>query len=192
MNERAKLYNFFGSLFLDLPSIELVQKMRQFESMEAIDEGTKLIQQYALSKKDESDEDVLQELAVDRTYLMRGTTKVGPRPPYEMLYSNGSNEEGLGEINKIYQDSMMKIDLVLQERPDYLGIELRFMAQLCENESQDITASQDMQKKFIHNHLGSFAIEYTKEINKFARTGFYLGIGCLMNDFISSEMELSK
>ncbi|MFT7004127.1 MAG: TorA maturation chaperone TorD [Sulfurimonas sp.] len=191
MNEQANLYNFFASFFLELPNNELVKKMRQFESMEATDEGTKLLKQYALSKKGVNDEIVLEELAIDRTYLMRGTTKVGPRPPYELVYANGEykeeSDEALVEITKIYQKFGMKIVSSTNDRPDFLGIELAFMAKFCDQDD-----SKEIQKSFLINHLGNFSLQYSEEVLKFSRTDFYKGIALLLAEFIRAEVQAAK
>jgi len=199
MNEQIESYNFFASLFFNLPDKVFVDNILSQEySGDA--PGIELIKSYVESVKGVDIDKILDELLVDRTYLMHGLYRNGPRPPYETVYTvhvpneidkRGSIPEaaekkrigGLRELNVMYRESGMKVGKEAHQPPDYLGMELVFMEELCKNGDETF----EKRKEFFNTHLNRFGTEYANEMIKFAKTDFWRGIGHLLKTFMEEE-----
>ena len=94
---RANAYAFFSELFLALPDEQLVHTIR-CDDLGAMLAGESVAVQNALKRYVEevdgkNDEEVLRELSVDRTQLLRGVVDGGALPPYESLYTSAKAED---------------------------------------------------------------------------------------------------
>ena len=182
---RADSYNFFASIFLNLPDEEFIHKIRalKLSGTNALD----LWEKYINESVNLSDGEMLQEILIDRTYLIRGLSQEGPRPPYESLYMGGAFKEILSSINVFYARNNYIVSPEVREPGDYIGIELSFMKALCLD--GEICA---LQKEFYQKHLGRWAQDCAKEIIRFAKTGFYKSIGQMLLEFIAEEDSLLR
>jgi putative dimethyl sulfoxide reductase chaperone len=198
---RISQYDIFASFFLQLPDADLVQKVREFDKIEAenLDEGTVLMRKYAASCKDKNDESLLQELAVDRTWLVRGTSQQGPRPPHESIYTEVEIVDCLSALNRAYHKAGVEMSPYSHERLDYLGVELAFISELCRKEAVALEKDEKSAaewhtagREFFEQHAGNFAFQFAEEMLKFARTDFYRGFAMLLRDFMHDDQELYR
>lgn len=202
---RLESYRFLSYIFLALPDKDFVTKilnikLDKFESEEDIEEdvikGTELIKSYILANRIITLDTVLTELSVDRTQLLRGLSEEGPRPPYESVFLKKNPQDVLGELAEIYAKVNYGLYNEIQESPEQIGMELSFMAELCEkekyalevNDNLERKSSNNLQQEFLKNHLGRWALIYADEMKRFARTDFYRGIALLLKGFIISEL----
>ncbi len=184
MNEQIESYNFFSSLFFNLPDKPFVEKILAYD-FNAEAPGVDLIKSYIKSAEGRNIEDIRTEIAVDRTYLLHGLTPDnGPRPPYESLYVGDSQEVSVLSLNRFFRKHGFKLqEDGVGQPPDYLGIELAFMELLIKQ--GDVTF--ETRKEFFTQHLGKWGHLYAREMIKFAKTDFYRGIGHLLNSFLEEE-----
>ncbi|MCI8424157.1 MAG: molecular chaperone TorD family protein [Adlercreutzia sp.] len=151
-------------------------------------EGLALIKRYterlAAARNDaEAYDAMVEDLACDRTYLFRALAPdVGAPPPYETQYCDlRSKEAGIGAVAEAYRQAGMEVGDDVHERPDYLGVELAFMAHLIECElaveaAEEIAALREAQAAFYGDHLGRWASDYVQDALSHARTDFFLGL----------------
>lgn len=201
VQERLASYNLFSYFFLALPDEEFVRNILGLQLEQLIEvesqQGIKLIRKYITGCRVKSSEAVLQELAIDRTHLLRGIAVDGPRPPYESLYLKESPQDTMGSLNTFYYQENYTVSQEIHESSEYLGIELSFMKELCskelfalqENNSEEkLEDIRRLQQDFLARHLGRWAGLFAKEMIKTAKTDFYRGLGYLLQDFIAEEM----
>ena len=192
MQTRSDSYNFFASLLLTLPDKDFVRKIR---GLALPDDGVPaLLKKYIEETKNLSDEEVLQEIAVDRTYLLRGLTENGPRPPYESLYLRVSPSETIGGVNVFYANNNYAVSPDIHEPGDYIGVELSFMKELClleaSSDGELKSGYLSRQKEFYEKHLGRWIKDWAREIITYAKTDFYRAIGHMLKDFIAEEEQV--
>ena len=202
MKEQIESYSFFASLFFNLPDKEFVEKVLSMDySSDA--PGMELIKSYIESVKDKDIDKIVDEIAVDRTWLIHGLYREGPRPPYEMVYyypvrdafaRQGDIPEAaekmrirnMRSLTAIYREAGMTVGENAHQPPDYLGLELVFMEELYKQGE----GTFEKRKEFVENHLGRFGVMYADEMIKFARTDFWRGIAFLFKAFLEEEIEL--
>ena len=201
MNEQIESYNFFASLFFNLPDKEFVEKiLSQDYSDDA--PGMVLMKSYKESVKDKDIEEIVKEIAVDRTYLMHGLYRDGPRPPYESVYfvpvynefalrgeipeeAQEKRMSNMRSLKAVYRSAGLKVEKSAHQPADYLGLELIFMEELYK-QGEDTFAKR---QEFINNHLGRFGIAFAEEMIKFAKTDFWRGIAYLLKAFLEEEVK---
>lgn len=200
--DRANAYAFFSDLFMALPDESLVQAIRDggLGSVLADGEGPACgtLERYVDEIVERSDDEVLRELSIDRTQLLRGVAEGGALPPYESLYTSVKTEDSCLSVAEAYRRAGLGVAESTHEPPEYIGCELGFMLALCEREAaaqaesdEDAVASCIAdQKNFFDNHLGRWASKYADATVINARTGFFRGIGLLLGDFMKEESTL--
>ncbi len=199
---RANAYAFFSDLFLALPDEQLVHTIR-CDDLGAMLAGESVAVQNALKRYVEevdgkNDEEVLRELSVDRTQLLRGVVDGGALPPYESLYTSAKAEDSCLSVAEAYRRAGLGVDESTHEPPEYIGCELGFMLALCEREAEARAQGDDglaaecvaAQKSFFANHLGRWAGKYADAMVINARTSFYRGMGLLLGEFMAEESAL--
>lgn len=199
--ERLASYNLFSYLFLALPNEEFVQKIFNVQLDKIVNDqsqrGIRLILEYITNSRIKTLAAVLQELAIDRTQLLRGLTQDGPRPPYESLYRRKSPQETISSLNTFYARENYGVSQDIHESSEYIGVELSFMRELCAKEltalqekesEQEIDTINRLQQDFLDQHLGKWAGLFGEEMIEYAKTDFYRGVGFLLKDFMAEEI----
>lgn len=138
-----------------------------------------------------------QALALDRTMLFRGSRGTeGPLPPRESLYrTDRAERELLGDLNVFYARCGSGLAEGTHEAPDYLGVELAFMAELVraalDGAPDDPETGQweSAQRDFAREHLGQWAPACCASLAAQARTDGFRGLLLLASDFLSNEAE---
>lgn len=145
-------------------------------------------------------EEVQRHLAVDRTRLCRGIVKDGVvATPYEAPYLMPEKEtDQLLAIVQFYRKAGLQVGAGQQERMDFIGVELAFMAELCAKEQAALAAGNmkdydevlGWEREFLQDHLLKWAVDYCGGIIDGAQTDFFRGFGYLMRAFLHEEREL--
>ena len=172
---RANLYSLLSRVYLKEVDKEFLFALKKADLFP-----------YVLNK---SDEMLLEELAEEYAALFIVS---GGLPPYESVRLKGLLcQEPATEVEEFYN----RCGLVLKEEwkkvfPDHLGIELAFMAYLCEREE----ASEDnswrlYQKEFFERHLSNWVFDYLRDLERCTFHLFYREMVNLTRDFLESERE---
>jgi TorA maturation chaperone TorD len=142
------------------------------------------------------DREVIEEMGVDRTGIMRGTGHKEMKPPHETLYRGNEHAgESLLEIKRFYRKSGLIPGERVSESPDYLCIELDFMRMLCLREQEQWVKTEDVaetigqEEAFLSRHLGSWVGAFCALAQIHARTDFYRGFAMILEAFVAMDLD---
>jgi len=208
--DRSSIYMLLSTFYMKRPEVEFVKKLKthdfiqnikialsQEEDENTFSDGLKLLEAFINSVKDIPETEVSENLAIDFTRLLRGIKKgYGPPPPYESVWRGEGRVMGqwTEKVLKEYGDSGIGMDLS-DELPDYIGIELKFMALLCYKEAQAWRDNDqamalrflEFEKRFINEHLKNWVPEFCNIMEEEARTSFYKAVAVLTKGFLEME-----
>lgn len=190
LDQRIVLIDFLSSLFLTLPDEALLNRLFELQWDESESAGSNEIAAYIDERRNADREEVLLELGRDRARLMRGANNEGMRSAYESLYSSCSANESIGSLNRFYADAGFAVSEEIHDAVDQLGIEIAFLSVLMKREREalaqgDATAAaqwREQEQHFMEQHLSRWAHEYAADMRSFAQTGFYRGVGMLIDE----------
>jgi TorA maturation chaperone TorD len=204
---RSALYALLVTVFGRLPDMPFITRVKSPDFLELLDicgslddaslaAGVAAIRSYRSHMEVTSDEEMLNELSVDRTSILRASGHADLRPPYEGLYRN---EKGRGasaqELKRCYRKAGLLPDETVAEAPDYLCVELDFMSRLCRREQAQWLSGEDVaetiadQEEFLRDHLGKWIGEFCSEAEKHALTDFYKGFLVMLDRFVGLDLE---
>ncbi len=206
---RAAFYEFLVAVFELLPDKELLGKIRDgvLEGFlsgwrglgdKGFRSGLDKVSSYRNSLQGKADDDVIRELSVDRTKILRGTGHADMKPPYEGLYRKGARfgDSVLG-VKQFYRKAGLVPDETVSDSADYLFVELDFMRQLCLREeslrlgkreqAETIDRTVALEEEFLRLHLGNWVGEFCAAAEKHASTDFYRGLALILNAYIRME-----
>jgi TorA maturation chaperone TorD len=204
---RAAFYGLLVGVFGHLPDRELVAKIERgdFQSFLTrccelghgrLDSGLQRVTAYQAGIKGRPGEEVLTELSVDRTKILRGTGHPDLKPPYEGLYRR---KENMGysvlEVRRFYRKAGLLPDETVRESADYLCVELDFMKELCLLEQsrwldeEGVRETVAREEEFLRRHLGNWVGDFCTVVEKHAFTDFYRGFSLILDAFIGMEKE---
>ena len=204
---RAALYDLLVAVFRHLPDRALLGRIGRGEFQGHLarccklengrfNAGLDLLTSYQSRIQGRPDEDVLTELSVDRTKILRGTGHPDLRPPYEGLYrSRKSMGDSVLEIRRFYRKAGLLPDETVGESPDYLCVELDFMKQLCLREQdrwlhdRDVRETVTQEEEFLKEHLGQWVGDFASAVEKHAVTDFYRGFSLILAGFVAMDRE---
>ncbi len=204
---RAKMYDMFVGIFGHLPNQLLLSMIKGDDLQNILDDlchlknpkyqtGVDYIKSYRSLMQSKVKEEILNELSVDRTRMLRGTGPKNLKPPYEGLYKNDSEiGESALKVKSFYRKVGLLPAETVHESPDYLCIELDFMKNLCLRE-QDLWLSRDdaigtvkIEEDFLKEHLGSWVGEFCSSAERYALTDFFRGFIMILHAFVVTDMD---
>jgi TorA maturation chaperone TorD len=209
--DRSRIYMLLSIFYCQRPGEEFIKKLKNnkfiqsinnalsSENEDIIKDGLKLLEMFINSLKDLPDAQTAENLSIDFTRLFRGIKKgYGPPPPYESIWRGEGRVMGqwTEKVLKEYAYSGIGMDLS-DELPDYIGIELKFVALLCYKEAEawrnndSIMALRLLNKEqeFIDEHLKIWIPKFCTIMAREARSSLYKGIAILTKRFIEIESE---
>ncbi|WP_415535283.1 TorD/DmsD family molecular chaperone [Dehalobacter sp. 4CP] len=202
MSNRSKIYSFFAQIFMEpipVPGEKYANTMLNNVSIlvncsENKTEGFRLLKTFYDSCLLLTAQAIQEKIAVDRTFLCRGINQaVGPVPPYESLYIKEQHDSNtIIKLLRFYQQSGFAISKNIHERPDYIGVELSFMSELCQREFNQIKEPQYIEiikqkQNFYQNHLSKWIPDFCLQVVEYAKTDFFKGLAYFLIDFIKEE-----
>jgi len=210
---RRQVYDLLSALYLELPNLKMIQSMfgtefkrglssavSNFEADE-IKEGLKLIADFITAFKEQSTEEVLKRISIDRTRLLRGVSQQhSPSPPYESVYRDGRLcSESTMEVSQIYRRLGIALPEAWTEPPDYIGIELDFMRLVCQGEKeawQSDSFDEALERleaggDFLKNHILQWVPRFCEEMYNRAELDFYKGIAHFTSGFVEYDSSLA-
>jgi len=194
---RLESYSFLSSIFLTLPDEALVTNLLKFPVEQSQQSpGMQLIGAYIKGHQSDALDSVVLDLSKDRVKLFRGITKQGPRPPYESLYLDQPPQDIIGGLNQFYAKINYCVSENLKESPEQIGVEFSYMQELCKRELEAIEGGlveqvekyRGLQQSFLQQHLGRWAGLFAQEMEGYAQTDFFRGIGLLIQELIEEEL----
>jgi TorA maturation chaperone TorD len=194
---RAILYDLLVKILNQLPDEDFLKKIedRVFEDMFHRFSGVEHIMMYRSQMGRKSPEDLITELSVDRTKILRGTGPKELKPPHEVCYVKDSDMGStVMKLRRFYRSAGMIPDETISESPDYLCVELDFMKNLCLCEKGQWESGEGasktlfMEKSFLNEHLGCWIGDFCSVAWMHAITDFYRGFSEILNSAIVMEL----
>ncbi len=215
--DRSRIYLLLSAFYMQRPRDEFVRKIKSDEFIQnlknalsedeskmkfGISDGLKILDMFINSIKDMPEPEVAENLAVDFTRLFRGIKKgYGPPPPYESVWRGEGKVMGewAQKVLENYYASGIGMDME-DELPDYIGIELKFMAILSYHEKeryrghniQEVKRFVRIQQEFMNEHIQQWIPEFCNRVAEEATSSFYKGCALLTKGFLEIDMEKLK
>jgi len=209
---RRSVYEMLSAYFLELPDQRMVNGIFNpdferslfrvasvFETGE-MKEGLRLISHFISSYKNQSQEEILRRIAIDRTRLFRGISEeYSPPPPYESFYREQRlHGDTSAEVRRFYSKLGVTLPEEWTESPDYLGVEIDFMRLLCQSEEEAWLNKQPEKALellgagmgFLKDHLWQWALSFLDKMYEMADLDFYRGLAKLTSGFLKYDGHL--
>ena len=204
---RAAFYDLLVGVFRHLPDRDFLMRIERgdFQDFFArccelengrLNSGVALLNSYQGSIRGRPEGEVLTELSVDRTKMLRGTGHEDLKPPYEGLYTRKqSMGDSVLEVRRSYRKAGLMPDETVHESPDYLCVELDFMKQLCLREQEQwrhdgrVKETITQEEEFLREHLGTWVGEFCGVMGKHGLTDFYKGFSLILDAFVTMDKE---
>lgn len=185
----AEIFSMLAAFYNYNPEQKIIEGASNLNYEEISDEDVRLavakIRNYALSGFPHSSEEKLLNLKRDWTKLFRAVSPdYGPKAPYEEVYLAVKNPGLIKELAALYLDADYTRYAELNNRHDYIGIQLDFVAFLSfqranalkENNLKNYNKLTDLSHDFTVNHIASWFPKFCNEAFKHVRTDFYRGV----------------
>ncbi len=193
---RSNIYGFLVLLYAQEPGLELLRRLREPGFLKTFQEGSGFhLDENFLIKPEE---ELLQDLRLEYTRLFLGPDQ--HISPHESVHRQG---EGLlwgkstGEVKRFIESSGLEYPLDWEGIPDHISVEFEFMQNLTRYEADawerkdqvDAKRSQELQKKFIQEHLIQWVPVFADMVMREARLDFYRDMAELMKAYITFEAD---
>ena len=201
MDDRAATYNLLARLYRVEVDEPLLEKLRVARfplrtGNKEINLGYKLMREYLGS----SWENAKTELAVDyvRSFIGHGNTAYSCAYPYESVYTSGRRllmQDARDEVVLIYRSVGKDKAPDWTDPEDHIALELEFQGFLCAKAAEALRAGDEdeaaayvvQQRNFLEDHLLSWTPMMLADLDRFARTDFYKGLGHLTTGVLQEE-----
>ncbi|MBW1944067.1 MAG: molecular chaperone TorD family protein [Deltaproteobacteria bacterium] len=207
---RARVYDLLVGVFGHIPDQHYLDRIMGDDLMQFLEtccdmnsatfkSGVDYVNAYHSLAMSRPVEEVLEEMGVDRTAIMRGTGHHDLKPPHETLYRGRENAgESLLEIKRFYRKAGLMPEDRVNESPDYLCIELDFMRLLCLREQKQWSKNEAVaetiahEEAFLSNHLGNWVGAFCEQAQNHARTDFYRGFAMILDAFVAMDLDFIR
>ncbi len=177
----AVLYAFFNRI----PDEGVVEAALRLTPAEVADDEAKSALSLIASYAARTDGEKILEMRKDWTKLFRGVSPdYGPKPPYEALYSERDELEVLSGLAKLYDDHGYCSYHALDNRLDYIGVELGFAMELALARDHALRDGEPEQHEkhgraleaFLEAHPARWFGKFHANAVPHAATDFYRGV----------------
>jgi len=184
--QRAESYKFLSECYY-LPDSGLIQKVVDVAQTNTSFAELSSCVSLALE---------LESLKIDFTRLFVGPFKV-LAPPYGSVYLEDGKMMGESTIDVRNWYEKEGLDVVINDAPDHIAMELEFMYYLVAKQTQatnagnlqDIQDCQQKQKMFLSSHLARWLPPFAKNVQENAQTTFYKKLAQLTEIFVQRDLE---
>lgn len=198
--ERGLTYTFLSNMFLEEVTEEFLRHMKEQSSLL---EGE--WERYAAELSSEDLGAARTEAAAEFAALLLNMS-ADPVFPYESVYMSDERllmRHARDEVLALYRgEGFVRADS-LNVPEDHVGIEMEFMARLCDREvkahavgdSQTAQAVRGVERVFLHDHLMKWVPRLCDDLAARAGTGLYRGLAETTRLFLAfecEELELSR
>ena len=213
-NARADVYRFLATVFLAPPTVDLMARVRAAEFRAAFSDWVDDAQWDGIGAES------LDALVLEynRLFAVPGDAYV---PPYESVYTDVVDLEysrhmvsGAGDaptrvgkllwgpstvaVERCYAEAGFAVTRAAGEPPDHLGIELQFLARLCDEQASAWSANdvpeairlQHVEKEFLKTHPLCFVAALRARLDAASAHSFYRAAAQLCESFLQSSAQL--
>lgn len=203
MANREKFYRFLACIYRIEVDQQLLEQMKEMTfpspcSDEKLNEGYELLANYL----HHCDGHALTELAVDyaKVFLGAGSHEAAAAFPYASVYTSKKRimmQEARDQAVDIYASKGLCANNETVDFPeDHLALLFEYMAILCHetinalNQEKDVSASLKEQLDFLQDNLQSWTPAFCADIERYAETGFYKGIGKITDSYLVMDRSI--
>jgi TorA maturation chaperone TorD len=182
LRARTNLYLFFGQIFREAPTPELLHEIGSSEQAGPLAvEFARLFAVPGESSVKPYESVYCDTLTIDTSTACSPYFEPGPQLGGLTGFLQGPSTVAVGDI---YRQAGFQISPLVHELPDHLAVELEFMGRLFEREE----ASKA--KDFFAEHLGRWVFRCLEEIEKKSCLDFYRLAARQAADFLKQEQAL--
>ncbi len=206
---RANIYSFFSALILNRPTREMLDGLLSYRGISILETlfpfHPNLPGFRDMVKKFRSGDMLEDDFIVDydALFVNPGSTNINPiESVYRDNRFSGNNGSGCTlfgpsalEVFRIYRSENLSPQKSFSHHPDHLGIELEFMAFLCnkvaraydKDEVETAEAFIEKQNCFLKDHIFPWCEKCLEKIEEKATTPLYLCLAALLKSFLEEE-----
>jgi anaerobic sulfite reductase subunit A len=205
MTNREQLYRFLGRLYRVEVDQALLDQMADLSFPEGCGEdelvdGYRMLENYLRRPGFNP----VTDLAVDyaKVFLGAGVAKdCDAAYPYESVYTSPERlvmQDARDHVLATYRQKGLEKDAALDFPEDHIALELEFMACLC-RETQNALTARDWpavstglkeQKDFLAKHLLNWVPAFCDDIVEFASTDFYKAVARITSGYLAMEQAI--
>src|SRR3989304_7319837 len=194
--DRSNFYFFLSSVFLKPPTISTIKIVMELISSYEFSNFISNQTVDSLSRM-ECINNVWFENLVQEYHDLFKVPLSKYVAPYESVYRDGHlNGQSAIDVKKIYHRLGFQIPHEYYELPDYIGIELAFMATLCKEEHKAwkeknatrVLSLQEMESRFLKEHITIWIPELCNNICEKTKNNFYICMAKITLDFVHSDI----
>jgi DMSO reductase family type II enzyme chaperone len=203
------MYRFLSAVYLRPPTQDLVRQFRETDFLDELsslfgDESVTALREFSVTARRDEDFADLKREYMDLFAVPMGRYATPFEDVYRGVSVDGKQERGplLGEraiaVKRLYRQAGAEMDQASKELPTHIGVELSFMAFLCEREAEairggkeeatDSTAYRDLQLRFLQEHLAEWFPRLSQSIQASATSQFYRGLAVITEEFLAQDM----
>lgn len=181
-----------SSMYLCQPTREAIENWKTLLSEDVPD--LLADSKNALAQIDPNSERELEDLLWEYTRLFIGPYKL-PCPPWESVYTSPQRlmmQEACDEVEGFYRETGLTINNT-QVMPDHIGVELNFLAVLCEKINSDPEKRfyfLGIAKRFWDEHLQRWVPQFTMDMERAANFPIYKSLARVTRDLITNQLNL--
>lgn len=201
ISNRKNLYRFLERIYKVEVDQILLEQLKEMsfptDCGEELCKGYRVIEAYLR----DAGADQLTDLAVDyaRAFLGAGIVDSAVVAyPYESVYTSSKGlimQEARDQVLAIYRAKGLSKEESLEFPEDHIALEFEFMAYLCQETEQALEAKDWPvvsallidQLDFLNQHLLNWVPQFCTDIEKFAETQFYKGVGKVTQGYLAME-----
>ena len=203
MASRAQTYGMLARLFrieVDYPTMREMQGLRfpVATGNDLVNLGYRQLYDFLKTAWEES----VTDLAIDyvRCFIGHGVNGYSAAYPYESVYTSERRlmmQEARAEVLATFRANNLKRGR-WNESEDHIAMELESMQRmalrtqeaLCRGDEDAAVELLETQRGFVHDHLLNWLPMLVSDMQQFARTTFYKGLGNLTLGYVQEDQEL--
>ena len=211
---RSRVYGFLAAAYDRLPDEEFAESLLGMDPADAfaflgeadglpddMRAGLELLHGFIRDSQGKEPGELVTDLAVERTRLLRGLKPgYGPPPAYESVYASSGEQPVLQatiSVRQAYAEAGVGLPEEVRDQPDFIGFELDFMRHLTAQEAEawkkggqeEASNLLKAERAFLDDHLARWVPRFCDVMEKEARLGFYQGIARMTKGFVLDEAE---
>lgn len=193
--ERSELYSFLAGIYSKEPTKELIETLGREKSQSVIKE---LGFSFGKNIQETNVDSYVDELVLEYTRLFIGPGKhISPNASVWCESSESLWTETTVWVKELIESAGLEYNDSWHGMPDHIGIEFEFMSKLILYESsarknsdtEQITMSVQLEKKFVHDHLIKWVPLFCDKIIEKTDVSFYSEIAQFTKKFIENEAQ---
>jgi len=196
--ERAQVYWLLSTLCLEAPSMEFLAELTTTEpDRDSSCESLLTLDIIEALKREDGLSTLQQQLAQEFVKLFRGLREgEGPPPPYESIYIGAPDPlAAIASVADFYRQAGLSPMPGVDDQPDHLGAELRFLALLAKAEAEALNTGEQsdsdqyrmFRRSFLDRHIGTWVAEYCQALCEATEQPFYRNLTDTITKMISID-----